>query len=139
MGTRADFYIGCYDDAKWIGSVSQDGGPFTIPGQLFLQNHELTYEVMVEEFLRSRDPIKVSIAANGDHWPWPWPDSRMTDYTYMFNKVICKVLMSHFGSELLDPILIVQGEDMKTSKAGIWGPDFPKMVSINLEKPEVIH
>ena len=111
MGTRADFYVGSGETAKWLGSIGFDGYPTGIDKSIFeidpertYQQNEETYRKSVNSFLESVD--HGTLPTQG--WPWPWPDSHLTDYAYTF--VNGKVMCSRFGGEwfaidLADPSL----------------------------------
>ena len=83
MGSNADFYTGQGREAKWIGSIDQDGYPDAIPAEILIQVNEIMFEELVVDFLQSRRP-RSYISSEGDRWPWLWVDSNMTDYAYMF-------------------------------------------------------
>jgi len=112
MGSKADFYIGTGQDAKWIGAVEQDGYPDAIPAGILIQVNEIMFEELVVDFLQSKRP-RSFISSEGDKWPWLWADSSLTDYTYMFFN--SKVHMGFFG-KAMDPIKIVQGDDIITAE-----------------------
>jgi len=125
--TKADFYIGSGKDGmdpKWIGSLYSDGYPVdgVIPAELFLQVNKIMYEEMVTELIIR---YKGKLADRGDGWPWLWPDSQVTDYTYMFDTVLHKVIASKHGGEFFDPIKIIQGEDLNSANLGLGRPSFP--------------
>lgn len=136
MGTKADFYIGVGEDAKWIGSVDQDGYPDAIPAEILIQINEIMFEELVVEFLQSRKP-RSYISSEGDKWPWLWSDSRMTDYAYIFFQA--RVVMSHYGKEMIDPIKIVQGEDVQAAALHLYPPGFPIMNPQALEQTKRLY
>ena len=130
--TKADFYLGSGKDGvepKWIGSIYSDGYPQggIIPAELFLQVNKIMYEEMVTHLIIKN---KGALADRGDKWPWLWHDSRITDYAYMFDMVLNKVLGSKSGEEFFDPIKIIQGEDLQSADMVMGRPNFPCMVNI---------
>ena len=86
MGTRADFYIGRGEEAKWLGSIAWDGYPEGNPKQLLTQSltcdlHEEEYIALVMEMIRPVDDRSPgTLPYQG--WPWPWNSSHLTDYAY---------------------------------------------------------
>ena len=133
MSTKADFYIGEGNKIiKWIGSKYRDGYIEGIPTDILIQVNEIMFTEMVLEFLM-REPHS-SIIADEEPWPWLWSDSRMTDYSYIFLTDIYKVVASHFGKELFDPIKIIQGEDLNAADLGIGKPRFPVMHRHSLDQ-----
>jgi len=124
--TKADFYIGSNKDARWIGSLPHDGYPVDghVSAEIFLQVNKIMFEEMVMSILAKFDGI---IPDRGDVWPWIWQDSRCTDYAYMFDKKLNKVIASEMGKEFFDPIKIIQGEGMRRANLGIGIPEFPQM------------
>jgi len=127
--TKADFYVGTGLNARWIGSIRIDGYPDgAIPAEIFLQVNKIMFEEMVLDFLRKKKQERwAAIADEGDPWPWLWIDSQITDYTYMFDNKLEKVIASQGGREFFDPIKIIQGEDMNSAELGIGRPRFPQM------------
>jgi len=128
--TKADFYVGTGLDARWIGSLISDGYPVDgyIPAEVFLQVNKIMFEEMVLDILREkRKKDRGVVADDGDPWPWLLIDSQITDYTYMFDKRLEKVIASQGGKEFFDPIKIIQGEDMNSAELGIGRPRFPQM------------
>jgi len=127
--TKADFYVGTGLDARWIGSIRADGYPDgVIPAKIFLQVNKIMFEEMVLDLLREKKQAKwAAIADEGDPWPWLWIDSQITDYTYMFDEKLEKVIASQGGREFFDPIKIIQGEGMESADLGIGRPRFPQM------------
>lgn len=123
MGTRADFYIGM-NEPKWIGSISRDGSPWNIPCEILIQNNVTMYEELVVDFLTKNNGIIESI---GDTWPWPWEDSKLTDYSYFFEKNNNHVYAySMVKKVVFYPLRIVQGEDLKIAHVDI-SINFPRM------------
>ena len=120
--TKADFYIGNGIAANWIGSIREDGYPNGIPLNILICTNPTLYEELVVELIKERGgPIKT----DGGMWPWLWPDSRMTDYSYMFLLDHNKVFASNYGRNFFDPILCVQNGTMESSYAGLGHPVFP--------------
>jgi hypothetical protein len=120
--TKADFYIGRGIAANWIGSIFSDGYVNGIPLKILICANPTLYEEEVVEFIESRDGI---IKTNGDKWPWLWPDSRMTDYAYMFLQDLNRVVVSHYGGEMFDPIKYMKGENTESTSLGLGRPVFP--------------
>ena len=92
MGTRADFYIGNGDNAKWLGSIGWDGYPEGIPIDIKECTNADQFEKTVCEFIKMNNGI---LAETG--WPWPWTSGEMTDYSYFFIKNT--VYVSKYGSK----------------------------------------
>jgi len=131
--TKADFYIMDHDGSlEWLGSIPHDGYPDGINLKILIQNTKIMFEEMVLDFLKEDGIIK----DNGDPWPWLWSDSRMTDYSYIFDTGQGKVFMTNFASNLVDPIKILQGEDMIGADVGIGRPKFPIMRDASKEETE---
>lgn len=98
MGTRADFYIGRGEKAKWLGSIAWDGYPGGILPELLKSESVKDYRTNLKKFFRDRNDV--TLPKNG--WSWPWLDSNTTDYAYAFDKG--KVWASGFGREWFDPL-----------------------------------
>jgi hypothetical protein len=109
---KADFYNGL----EWIGSIKEGGEIWNVPLLILIQVNPITFEEDVFDYIRKCDGI---IANHPCQWPWDWPDSRMTDYTYIFHPSYGKVFVSLEGSDLLDPIKIYQGFSIDEAEAGI--------------------
>lgn len=98
MGTRADFYIKQESQLQWLGSIAWDGYPMGIDQSILESTTDEQYQSTLQTFLSQRN----------DHtrpeqgYPWPWKDSNTTDYAYIF--MDGKVMCSHFGSGLYDPL-----------------------------------
>jgi hypothetical protein len=122
---KADFYVGLGLGAEWIGSVRKYGEITSISTPIFLQVNQVMYEELVFEYIRSCEGI---IANHICQWPWEWMDSRMTDYSYFFDPETSKVYVSIEGGYLLDPIKLLQGEDLITANTMLGCPDFPTMI-----------
>lgn len=117
---KADFYC----DDRWIGSLYNNGQPWNIPMNVLLQTNKKMFE---EELIEHLILTKSSLSCRDDKWPWLWYDSRLTEYSYFFLSSHNKVFMSMYGEELVDPIKIVQGEDVISSRVNLKYPD-PKVV-----------
>jgi len=135
--TRADFYIGQGPDANWIGSINHDGYPENIPTDILICINPVLYEELVVEFIKTYE--YGVIRSEGGKWCWPWGDSRLTDYSYIFEPSVNKVLASKYGKSLFDPVAIKQGEDLIYADAGLGPPKFPMMVSGKREKEWIKH
>lgn len=132
--TKADFYVGADINARWLGSIGSDGYPADgiIPVEILLQVNVVMFEEMVLDFLSlTKKKDWAAINYDGDEWPWLWPDSRCTDYAYMFHQGLERVVVSNYGKEFFDPIKVLQGEDLNSANLAIGRPVFPKMVRIN--------
>jgi len=91
---NADFYIGLGDNAHWLGSIADQGGPSEIGVHYDLFNVSGDVEDYTEDDFRravagiladaKADDAGFS-AADGDDWPWDYPTSARTDYTYAWN------------------------------------------------------
>lgn len=121
---NADFYIGYSPNARWIGSMKVNGSIWTMPANILVQNEAHLFETVVEDFLKTNNGY---INEQGHGWPWIWADSRQTDYIYMFIPDLNKVGLSVCGDIIVDPVRILQGEDMKSSSLNIGVPLFPLM------------
>jgi len=92
--STADFYLGTGPDAKYLGSLLDDGSPAmmddldlfgpAIMGQTYTDD---TFVRIVEDALRDAaeaptDEPMATIASEGDEWPHDYPDSSGTDYVY---------------------------------------------------------
>jgi len=130
--TRADFYIGQGANANWIGSINHDGYPENIPTDILICTNPVLYEELVVEFIKTYE--HGVIRSEGGKWCWPWGDSRLTDYSYIFEPSVGKVLASKFGKPMFDPVIIKQGEDLIQADIGLGPPKFPMMVSGKQEK-----
>jgi len=129
MGTKADFYILDGDNIQWLGSLHSGGHPESVPTDILIQVNRVMFEEMLFEHLETNDGVT-------DKWPWMWSDSRLTDYSYFYHTGKGKVLMSVAGSELVDPIEILQGMDMTEADAGLGTLIFPILRSSSLNKTE---
>ena len=128
MGTRGDFYVMDHDGSmEWLGSVIRDGGIYNIPADILISGDKIMYEEKVEEYLKFRFDAGI-IKSIYQGWPWPWVDSRMTDYSYIFDVCKGQVLVSIAGGRLLDSIKLVQGMDEIGADVGAGNPKFPMMM-----------
>lgn len=109
---RADFYSGL----EWIGSILKGGEIWSVPLSVLIQVNQTMFEEEAFDYIRACEGL---IASHPCQWPWQWPDSRMTDYTYIFHPAHNKVFVSERGSDLLDPVKLVQGYSLEESSAGI--------------------
>jgi len=122
MMTKADFYIGTGIAANWIGSIFSDGYVNGILLDILICNNPTLYEELVVDFIKERKGV---IKTDGAKWPWLWPDSRMTDYSYMFLPDHHKVFASNYGGKLFDPIVYLQTGDLEIADSGLGNPVFP--------------
>lgn len=118
MGTRADFYVGRGEDAEWIGSITWDGHPDSIPNPVFQATTETGYRIAVAAFFAIRDDVTHPT----EPWPWPWKDSGTTDYAYAFDGG--QVYGSSFGHGWfeVDPDATDHGERGAGTEAAVF-PD----------------
>lgn len=97
MGTRADFYIKRVDEEpvehnspiEWIASIAWDGYPSGIDCDVLQAQHYHEYQTRLEGFLLHRDDVTYP----KDGWPWPWETSATTDFAYLFDCNLGKVLV----------------------------------------------
>lgn len=132
MGTRADFYVVKYEKLEWIGSLYKDGHPWNIPTDILIQINPVMFEELTVEFLQTKDS---AIASRGDKWPWLWADSRLTDYSYIFGLYEKVVAYSPDAKHLFDPLKIVQGEGLKTTRL-LFRIKFPTMLKPAIDMTE---
>lgn len=136
MGTKADFYVGIGPDAEWLGSILNKGDVWHIPLNILIQVNQVMFEELTLGFLNNNNGI---IADRGDKWDHPWADSRMTDYTYMFDYAREKVLMYQAGIDyLVDPIKVFRGTSLNESIELFGTPKFPIMLPDQLMNTEEI-
>lgn len=134
MKATADFYVGVGQDMEWLGSIFDKGDVWNIPLNILIQVNQIMFEELTLEFLRSRDSI---IADRGDAWDHPWADSRLTDYSYMFDPNHEKVLVYQSGIDYVsDPVKILQGESLIECRELFGTPKFPTMIPEELKKTE---
>lgn len=128
MGSRADFYIKDSDGMKWAGSIWKKGEPWNIDINILVQTNKVEFIITLDEYLNSLD------YSSQNKWIWDWPDSYMTDYSYIFDVELGKVI-GYIASDkrIFDPIKIIQGEDLNSAQ--IEGdPNFPIIGENTYEK-----
>ena len=136
MGTKADFYVGIGSDAEWLGSIFDNGDVWHVPLNILIQVNQTMFEELTLEFLQSKDSV---IADRGDKWDHPWADSRITDYTYMFDAAKEKVVMYQSGVDCVtDPIKILQGYSIMECTEYYGTPKFPTILQDQIMKTEEI-
>ena len=81
MGTRADFYLGRGQKAKWLGSIGFDGYPDGPPSLLIRAKTESSFLAAIERLKRRED-----YTSPEEGWPWPWTDSSTSDYAYAWDE-----------------------------------------------------
>lgn len=136
MPSKADFYTGIGDDAEWIGSVMINGSPWHVPLEILIQVNKSTYEEAAIDFIAF---LNGYLHDRGEKWPHPWCDSRMTDYSYLFDHRQEKVVMFQSGTSILvDPVKIVQGYAMEESIVYYGTPTFPIMRKDTKKKTEEV-
>jgi len=136
MATKADFYVGIGPDAEWLGSIFNNGDVWHIPLNILIQVNQIMFEELTLEFLQTKDSV---IADRGDKWDHPWADSRITDYTYMFDIAREKVVMYQSGVDCVtDPIKILQGCSIMECTELYGTPKFPIMLPDQVMKTEEI-
>lgn len=134
MGTKADFYVGTGNDMEWLGSIFDEGDVTAIPLNILIQINQVMFEELTLEFLQNRDSV---ISDREDKWNHPWADSRLTDYTYMFDTAREKVVMYQSGIDYVtDPLKILQGYSIMESIELYGTPNFPTMLPDQLMKTE---
>lgn len=92
--STADFYLGTGPNARYIGSLLDDGSPANmdeldlfgpaVMGQTYTDD---TFVKIVEDVLREvaeapTDRRMAAIVSEGDSWPHDYPDSSGTDYVF---------------------------------------------------------
>ena len=134
MGTKADFYVGTGNDMEWLGSIFNEGDVTSIPLNILIQINQVMFEELILEFLQNHDSV---ISDREDKWNHPWADSRLTDYTYMFDTAREKVVMYQSGIDYVtDPLKILQGYSIMESIELYGTPKFPTMLPDQLMKTE---
>jgi hypothetical protein len=134
MGIKADFYVGIGPEAEWLGSIFKNGDIWHIPLNILIQVNQIMFEELTLDFLKEHDSV---IADRGDKWDHPWADSRLTDYSYIFDPNLEKVLVYHSGIDYLsDPLKVLQGYPMDECKELYGTPKFPTMRPDQLMKTE---
>lgn len=81
MGTRADYYVGRGQDAKWLCSTAWDGYPDGIDDAVLKATTEDEFIKALSAFAEPRDDV----TKPDQGWPWPWETSHTTDYAYAFD------------------------------------------------------
>ncbi|MCP2243306.1 hypothetical protein [Lentzea aerocolonigenes] len=90
MSTKADFFDGSGDQAVWLGSLQGDADPDIIRtvacGRLALDAIDpVTYADAVTDLLDVWDDEDFGYGYHPrDGWPWLQPDSRHTDWVFIF-------------------------------------------------------
>jgi len=134
MGTKADFYVGTGNDMEWLGSIFNEGDVTSIPLNILIQINQVMFEELILEFLQNHDSV---ISDREDKWNHPWADSRLTDYTYMFDTAREKVVMYQSGIDYVtDPLKILQGYSIMESIELYRTPKFQTMLPDQLMKTE---
>jgi hypothetical protein len=128
--SKADFYTWGKRGLDWVGSLYNQGEPWYIPVSILTQINKTTYEESVVDFLKGK---KAALPERSQPWPWLWKTSEMTDYVYVFNKKMGRVVL-FFEREAIDPIRIVQGHDIVNSLM----PMVPTPVFPDMLKPPVV-
>ena len=98
MGTRADFYIKVGKNLvqkDWIGSIAWDGYPEGIDKTVLEAGTINQFKKACLDFFSKRDDY----TKPEEGWPWPWDTSATTDYAYVYDNSISKVLISEFDKE----------------------------------------
>lgn len=91
MGTRADYYVGRGQDAKWLCSTAWDG--YDIDDSVLGAASEKDFLAALSAFTERRNDVTTPEQG----WPWPWDTSHTTDYAYAFDAD--QVWVSCFGEE----------------------------------------
>jgi len=125
--SKADFYTWGKRGLDWVGSLYNQGEPWYIPTEILSQINKSTYEEMTVDFLKTK---KSALLERLQPWPWLWKTSEMTDYVYIFNKKMGRVVL-FFENEAIDPIRIIQGHDIANSLM----PMVPKPLFPDMLKP----
>lgn len=100
MGTRADFYVKQLgtDALEWLSSIAWDGYPDGISTSILESKEINEYLRELKTFLDDREDVTYS----HDGWPWPWNTSAVTDFTYLYDELLGKVLVFHQNNEWFD-------------------------------------
>ena len=120
--SKADFYVGLHEKAKYVGSVLRNGSPFHTPLGILIASTEEEYLDLVDSYLKNSELLPCT------EWSHLWPDSRGTDYSYFFHDE--KVYCSNMGDVLFDPIEVIRGKDLNDSNIRTY-PRFPLMSKYN--------
>lgn len=94
MGTRADFYTRSLKGVlTYRGSIAWDGGD-ELPTYVREAGTAGAFcHGLYSWFKHHR--TDATIPSQG--WPWPWEDSRMTDYSYVYDSRTGKVIKYSWG------------------------------------------
>lgn len=95
MGTRADFYLGRGEGAKWIGSIAWDGHDETILPEFARITTVKAFRKRLADLFTGREDVTLPEMG----WPWPWDTSATSDYAYAYDR--SEIYVSRFGSEWL--------------------------------------
>lgn len=95
MGTKADFYIGIGQAAKWRGSIAFDGNLESMQDLV-----RKTSKHGFKDYIRKISETKSTFISPDDGWPWSWSDSRGTDCAYCWDKSMNCVRAFRFGREV---------------------------------------
>lgn len=119
MSSKADFYC----DQEYIGSVKRNGEIWNVPYDVVMQINKTMFIEEVIKFIEKENGV--------EYWPWNWEDSKMTDYTYIFDTNHEKVYFCIEGGILYDPAKIKQGYTLEESCVFLDEYKFPKMIDEN--------
>lgn len=123
MGSKADFYIDNDGELEWVCSISEKGEPCNIPVTILTQLNEVMFKEYLDDYFSRKEDRR---------WPWLWEDSKMTDYSYIMDCKLGKVIGFCASEKIIfDPLKVVAGEDLNTSKIANAIPNFPKLGVIN--------
>jgi hypothetical protein len=126
MGTRADFYIGNGEKAKWLGSIGWDGSPSNIPPSIKLATKPKQFEDEVISFIKISQGTLPEMG-----WPWPWNNSSTTDYSYLF--IDNKVYISWFGQNAYPAMLYDNFEEDKENYLDVSFPDMSSLKNVTFD------
>lgn len=90
--TTADFYDETGRHARWLGAIHGNADPETLraldSGRLMLEATDPT--TFADAVLDLLDVFTQQNLGQSHHprdgWPWSWPDSRSTDWIYLFDR-----------------------------------------------------
>jgi len=132
----ADFYIFSNGKLDWIGSVLKNGEIWKVLFDILLQENQTGFEEEVFEYIRKQNRNGI-IASKRGNWPHVWQTSELTDYVYIFDSNIEKVLMYMQGCHaLFDPVKIKMGRSLDES---LFCSEIPKFPHMNLVSIGVRH
>ena len=129
MKSKADFYVGIGSNSEWIGTLMSEGDIWNIPVEILIQNNKIMFEHMVWDHLYSKGSYGV-VADNPftkKMWPHDYKTSADTEYVFIFDENIEKVVMYHMGL-IVDPIKILQGDGLTEATEYEWECNFPCMI-----------